>query len=509
MVLFRFHPHLHGAVVSLPPHLPPGFVVSRCIYSEPHVLLLLLLLLLLLCSSAATTVSGTFSVGERGSLLLTYITLTAAISVAAKAELSLRAVQIQSSSVSFSGAVSITNSTLISTAVTGSTVDAQLVVSGGLWTASALQINSFAATVRDSCVLVNSNITVAGQGGVTGTLNLTQAELRSNGVHTVPLDIQAGGNATVTQSSFQSTAGDITVVSVASGGNLTVGDSQLVYASGQSVPFPCDGTLPHCTGAHQGSVDVDGPSVITLASPLVCDSQTGACLSIPAALVAAGVTAEQFIIGLGNGLSMESTAQCFMYTILDDAWRATSNDCSGRNGPSNGCHEFIGGMGGNIMGDVATTEGTACHTATTCDPNSSHCYRATGVGGGGWYRFTGAGGDAMALTPPGSFHCGAFGTGWLSGWNTSGGTGAGCNGLDGGTGPPCGFSMAGRYPTMAEGVVEMTACFDWDPRVCDHHISVGVVRCTDFLLWQLPYTNALSIDNTLCDIAFCTGSSGL
>eukprot|EP01047_Picozoa_sp_COSAG01_P084034 COSAG01_NODE_17864_length_1118_cov_1.886163_1_plen_57_part_10 len=52
--------------------------------------------------------------------------------------------------------------------------------------------------------------------------------------------------------------------------------------------------LPHCAGAHAGAVTVDGPAAITMASPLVCDSQTGACLSMPPALVAAGVTAEQF-----------------------------------------------------------------------------------------------------------------------------------------------------------------------------------------------------------------------
>eukprot|EP01048_Picozoa_sp_COSAG05_P007760 COSAG05_NODE_559_length_8689_cov_212.699418_2_plen_84_part_00 len=52
--------------------------------------------------------------------------------------------------------------------------------------------------------------------------------------------------------------------------------------------------------AHQGSMDVDGPSVITLASPLVCDSQTGACLNMPPALVAAGVTVEQFVVGLAT-----------------------------------------------------------------------------------------------------------------------------------------------------------------------------------------------------------------
>eukprot|EP01051_Picozoa_sp_SAG22_P003849 SAG22_NODE_194_length_15610_cov_1280.270776_3_plen_148_part_00 len=47
------------------------------------------------------------------------------------------------------------------------------------------------------------------------------------------------------------------VVSVAEGGSFTVGESQLVGADGGSDPFPCDGKLPTCAGAHDGSVVVE------------------------------------------------------------------------------------------------------------------------------------------------------------------------------------------------------------------------------------------------------------
>jgi hypothetical protein len=95
----------------------------------------------------------------------------------------------------------------------------------------------------------------------------------------VPLTVEAGGAATVTAAVFRSTAGEITAVAVAEDGSLTVGDSQLVGDDGGADPFPCVGTLPDCAGEHDGSVVVEGPSVITMAVPLVCDAGTGECLS--------------------------------------------------------------------------------------------------------------------------------------------------------------------------------------------------------------------------------------
>jgi hypothetical protein len=56
----------------------------------------------------------------------------------------------------------------------------------------------------------------------------------------------------------------------------------------------------------------------------------------------------------------------------------------------------------------------------------------------------------------------------------------------------------GRYPTAAEGVVNMTACFDSrDEGSCADYAIVGVVRCEDLLLWRLPYAPS-------CESAYCT-----
>ena len=67
--------------------------------------------------------------------------------------------------------------------------------------------------------------------------------------------------------------------------------------------------------------------------------------------------------------------------------------------------------------------------------------------------------------------------------------------------------MPGRYPTAAEGVVNMTACFGnmlarhLSP--CENSVTVGVLSCEGFLLWRLPY----ALD---CQSGYCTvNASGL
>ena len=143
----------------------------------------------------------------------------------------------------------------------------------------------------------------------------------------------------------------------------------------------------------------------------------------------------------------------------------------------------------------ATSQGGGAHTdyPTGCS-SLPHRLQPTGVGGGRWYRLAGSGGDALPLSHPGKDHCGAYGTGWLSGWAGEGD-------------PPTSYSGAGRYPAAAEGVAEMTACFDADDGgsgfgPCYRHAAVGVVRCDGFLLWRLA-------DAPICNSGYCTAASGL
>ena len=136
-----------------------------------------------------------------------------------------------------------------------------------------------------------------------------------------------------------------------------------------------------------------------------------------------------------------------------------------------------------------TTLRNSWRSTSTGEGDHGDCSSKTGVGGGRWYRFAGAGGDALPLTHPGCEHCGTHVPGWLSGWATP-------------QAPPRSYSGAGRYPAAAEGVVESTVCFDDGRYPCSNHVQVGVVRCGAFLLWRLP-------DAPGCGCGYCTAASGL
>jgi hypothetical protein len=175
------------------------------------------------------------------------------------------------------GFVSVLDSLLTNVQMTQIASTAVSYLSGGTTTSSAINVGAGTATAS-SCALVNSPVTVSGMQEP-GSVSLSECQLQSDG-SSVPLTVQAGGSATVRACEFQSTAGDdITAVSVDEGGSLTVAESQLVHADGRADPFPCNGTLPSCVDVHAAPVEVVGPAVVTLASPLVCDTITGACLS--------------------------------------------------------------------------------------------------------------------------------------------------------------------------------------------------------------------------------------
>ena len=64
------------------------------------------------------------------------------------------------------------------------------------------------------------------------------------------------------------------------------------------------------------------------------------------------------------------------------------------------------------------------------------------------------------------------------------------------------YENAGRYPSVADGVVNRTVCFDETtpgyPNPCFNHVTVEVVRCgAGFLLWHLPYAPS-------CTHGYCT-----
>ena len=161
-------------------------------------------------------------------------------------------------------------------------------LSGGTATSSPITIG-YGSTTANSCDLVNSPMIISGSDEL-GSLSMSGCQLQSDG-STVPLTIQVGGVATVRASEFQSIANDdrdITMISMDAGGSLNVSQSQLVHVDGRADPFPCNGTLPTCASVHTKPVEINGPAMVTLTSPLVCDPMTGECLSDLCAIVNCG-----------------------------------------------------------------------------------------------------------------------------------------------------------------------------------------------------------------------------
>jgi len=95
----------------------------------------------------------------------------------------------------------------------------------------------------------------------------------------------------------------------------------------------------------------------------------------------------------------------------------------------------------------------------------------------GWYRFMGAAGSRMPTTPPPIFSCGAHAPGWMSG---------------------------GPHPTVADGIVERTACYHWDndgdgplpDKPCWVSMPMQVRDCGEFVVYHLSPSAA-------CMTRFC------
>lgn len=241
-------------------------------------------------------VQADWSVASTASLVLADLRLVdgsgsaaAHFTVETGGQATLRHVQMDGANIAVSGTVSVVDSTLTNSRLLSTSSAATLSLSGGSVASSTVSISSGSSCTMDGCTLSNSPVTLSGAAGAPGTLlSLRQCQLQSDG-SSIPLTVQAGGSATVRASEFQSTAGDdITAVSVDADGTITVGESQLVHADGRADPLPCNGTLPTCMGVHAAPVEVAGPAVITLASPLVCDALTGECIADLCALVDCG-----------------------------------------------------------------------------------------------------------------------------------------------------------------------------------------------------------------------------
>ena len=132
--------------------------------------------------------------------------------------------------------------------------------------------------------------------------------------------------------------------------------------------------------------------------------QQGGSLSLANVIVDGTVT-----VASGATLHMLAGVILLPSQITADAQATVTRDSS----PS-----AIAAQCPTLLAHSYTTLRDSWRSTRTGGGDHGDCSSGTGVGGGRWYRFAGAGGDALPLTDPGYSHCGTVATGWLSGYPT-------------------------------------------------------------------------------------------
>eukprot|EP01051_Picozoa_sp_SAG22_P001636 SAG22_NODE_66_length_22936_cov_626.714279_21_plen_256_part_00 len=140
--------------------------------------------------------------------------------------------------------------------------------------------------------------------------------------------------------------------------------------------------LPDCVGEHDGSVVVEGPSAVTLASPLVCDVETGECLA-DVCLARGDICAE-------DGPVVNSMRACHAGSTCIDAECVCSPSAGGIASAAQWAAASDGAdLAVCLAGDVNTAVGVPCAnsgcSATITVANAGElrldCSKALGDGG--------------------------------------------------------------------------------------------------------------------------------
>ncbi len=171
----------------------------------------------------------------------------------------------------------------------------------------------------------------------------------------------------------------------------------------------------------------------------VCDATTGACTYTPL-----------------DGIACDDGEAC----TVSDACQATT--CAGT---------LLACEAG--CGSSCVVNSPECTTYTVLDQADRNVSFNDGNGGvevcdssvNGWYRFDGAAGTLMPTTAPPIYSCGTDAPGWLD----------------------------GTYPTIAEGIVDRTVCFNWGGNACSWSRVVQVRNCGTFYVFYLPPAPACSL----------------
>lgn len=275
------------------------------------------------------------------------------------------------------------------------------------------------------------------------------------------------------------------------GGRLTVGNSLLLQPTAvanewvQPVPLPCDGGLDGmCRGPHLGMVTLETTAMVSLATPLVCGFWTNDCRQTPPV----GVSDELYTTGLAAGIPWNADAVCFVHGVRND------EDGGHIEVPDD--PNYLVSVGQGVVNESYGMNGRHTHRPNY-DPSMPSTWRCdsavgtfnsgvqgrgpfglnrTGGTGTSWYRLPT--GKALPTVPPGPFHCGTRGTGWLAGWPAEADAQPGGQfdkPGDGSLPPPVGSPPAAG-----------TVCFHTVGYTCAAPTRVRAVSCGAYALWELP-----------------------
>jgi hypothetical protein len=211
---------------------------------------------------------------------------------------------------------------------------------------------------------------------------------------------------------------------------------------------------------------------------------------MPAALLATGVTGQQFVAGTAAGLPIDNPS-LFSAGVTGDQYAAGLAA-----GVPLGADPACFGPYTEVPDDPAL-RASAGQGERSDWPNYDRAlpseYRyddaahgAFGAGAAAWYRLPP--GRGLPTTRFGGHHCGTTTAGWLSGWHGAVGTAPDYG--------PGGYGLgADHYAVPADGALPPAVglppangavCFDNGGQTCYYPAAVRAVGCGLFALWDLP-----------------------
>eukprot|EP01052_Picozoa_sp_SAG31_P024477 SAG31_NODE_2085_length_6489_cov_4.027700_2_plen_1273_part_00 len=243
---------------------------------------------------------------------------------------------------------------------------------------------------------------------------------------------------------------------------------------GNTLPLPCTGVWPHCSAGSRVVRRLQGPTEITMGTPLVCDGNSvSSCTAVPSGVADGTITAAQLAAGLDAGIPVYADRTCFVADYLmvpdDDEsmlvtdWFTDYSDGRG-SAPDLRCDEAEGSRHESLDGVTPRHDGHGPFGLHQSVPR--------------WYRFPH--GKGLLTQPVGRFHCHTMSPMWLRNDNKT-------------LPPPVGSPPVDATICVGQGCGELSST------------PARSVSCGNFTLWELGFPPAESCEGG-SSAAYCLGA---